>query len=391
LQKVNSYPKRNPDFLRFAGPVLSDDEIQEVIKCLESGWLATGPRVAQFEEELSRYCGAAHALAVTSATGGLWMAMKALGVGPGDEVITTPMTFAATANVIEVVGAKAIFVDIDPKTYNIDVTALERSITSRTKVIMPVHFYGIPVDLDVVYGVAEKHKLWVVEDAAHAIGAHYKGRPIGSFGHIQVFSFHPNKNITSGEGGCVTTSDPDLARRLAQWRFHGIDRTNWNRHQKGGSQHYDVVCPGLKFNMTDIQAAIGIHQLRKLDSFIEQRTLLANHYKALLSDCPHIQLPSLPDYDHRHGWHQFGICIIHETLTRDDVMGLLQDQGIGTGLQYTPLHLYSYYRDKYCYVPRHFPHASWVGSRIMSLPLTVDMTIDDVEHVVTALKNILKS
>ena len=259
-------------FLPFALPSITDAEINEVVASLKSGWITTGPKVQQFEQQLRDYTKAPHALCLNSATAGLHVALMALELKPGDEVITSAMTFVATYNTIEQAGGRVVLVDIDPNTYNIDVNLLEQAITPRTRAIVPVHFAGSPVDLDVVYALAKKHNLRVIEDAAQAIGTEYKGKRLGSFGDTAVFSFHPNKNITSGEGGCVTTFDDALAQQVKVLRFHGIDRDAFNRFSKTGSQEYDVIAPGYKYNMLDIQAAIGIHQLPRLDDFIKVRT-----------------------------------------------------------------------------------------------------------------------
>ena len=387
--KTPSLQEEKP-FIPFARPCLSENEIQEVVECLRSGWLTTGPRVQKLEQDLKAYCGAPYALTFHSATAGLLSALKALELGSDDEVITTPMTFVATANVIVQAGARPVFVDIDEHTYNIDVAAVERAITPRTRAIIPVHFDGLPVDLDPLYDLAKEHYLHVIEDAAHAIGAAYKGRPIGSFGDTQVFSFHPNKNMTTGEGGCVTTRDESWAEFMTTFRFHGIDRSAWNRFGKGGSQHYDVCWPGYKFNMMDLQAALGIHQLERLESFIERRTLLANRYQDLLKDWPEVTLPQKPSYPHRHAWHQFAVCINPEktSLSRDAFMAAMQEENIGTGLQYLPVHLFSFYRKAFGYKEGDFPKAEKVGQTIVSLPLFPELSFEDQDRVIAAMKKI---
>ena len=235
---------KKEDFLPFSRPSISREAIDEVVACLESGWITTGPRVKKFEDDLKAYVSAPHALTLSSATAGLHLVLTALELKPGDEVITTPMTFAATLNTIVLAGGKPVLVDVDPGTYNIDINRIEQVITSRTRAIMPVHFAGLPADLDPLYAIAKKHGLRVVEDAAHAIGTEYKGRRIGSFGDVQVFSFHPNKNMTTGEGGCVVTRDNKMAEAVALLRFHGMDREAWNRFGKKGSQHYEIITPG---------------------------------------------------------------------------------------------------------------------------------------------------
>ena|SRR3990167_750315 len=368
------------EFLPFSRPSISQAAIDEVIACLKSGWITTGPRVIQFTEALKEYFQAPYVLPLTSATAGLHFALLAIGLEAGDEVITTPLTFAATLNAIVLAGGKPILVDIDPKTLNINIDLLEQAISHRTRVILPVHFAGLPVNLDPLYEYANQYGLRVIEDAAHAIGSEYKNKRIGSFGDIQVFSFHPNKNMTTGEGGCVVTRDQQIAERIAQLRFHGMDRQAWNRYGKQGSQDYEVVLPGYKFNMTDIQAAIGIHQLKELNSFITRRNELADRYQEALADWIQWILPKRPDYEHLHSWHIY-TPLINEEIThihRNEFMHAMQERNIGTGLHYRAVHLYSYYRQAFGFALGDFPQAEDVCERIVSLPLFPGMT--DAEH-----------
>ena len=378
------------EFLPFSRPSISQAAIDEVIACLKSGWITTGPRVAQFTEALKEYfyakerelshLEAPFVLLLASATAGLHLALLALGLQPGDEIITTPLTFAATLNTIVLAGGKPVLVDIDPKTFNMNIELLEQAISPHTRAILPVHFAGLAVNLDALYEIANRYGLRVIEDAAHAIGSEYKGKRIGSFGDTQVFSFHPNKNMTTGEGGCVVTRDQDMAERIAQLRFHGIDRQAWNRYGKHGSQDYEIVLPGYKFNMTDIQAAIGIHQLKDLASFIARRNELANRYHEALSDWVQWTLPTRPQYDHLHSWHIY-TPLINEDIThinRDEFMRAMQEKNIGTGLHYRAVHLYPYYRQVFGFKLGDFPQAEDVCERIVSLPLFPGMT--DAEH-----------
>lgn len=367
-------------FLPFSRPSISQETIDEVVACLKSGWITTGPRVAQFTADLEAYFQAPHVLPLASATAGLHLALLALQLEPGDEVITTPLTFAATLNTIVLAGGKPVLVDIDPQTLNMDLNALADAITPRTRVIVPVHFAGLPVDLDSVYELAHRYGIRVIEDAAHAMGTAYKGKRIGSFGDIQVFSFHPNKNMTTGEGGCVVTRDQTLAEQITRLRFHGIDRQAWNRYSKNGSQDYDIVLPGFKYNMMDIQAAIGVHQLKELDGFIARRNELADRYQEALSDWPQWTLPVRPAYDHLHSWHIY-TPLINEDVTqmhRNEFMQAMQENNIGTGLHYRAAHLYPYYRQAFGFKLGDFPHAEDVCERIVSLPLFPSMT--DAEH-----------
>jgi len=316
------------EFLPFSRPTISRAAIDDVVACLESGWITTGPRVAQFTEALKDYLGAPFVLPLANATAGLHLTLLAMDLQPDDEVITTPMTFAATLNTIVLANAKPVLVDIDPTTYNIDLNRLEDAITDKTRVIMPVHFAGLPVDLDQLYEIAERRGLRVIEDAAHAIGSEYRGKRIGGQGDTQVFSFHPNKNMTTGEGGCVATYDADLAKKIGLLRFHGIDREAWNRYGKGGAQDYEIVLPGYKYNMMDLQAAIGLHQLRELESFIERREELASRYQEALVDFPQWTLPQTPAYPHRHAWHLY-TPLLNEAaarMNRDEFMVAMKEK-----------------------------------------------------------------
>lgn len=386
------------EFLPFSRPTFTQAALDEVINCLKSGWVATGPRVQKFEEMLQNYLAPQNdhdkntqpqVLAVTSGTAGLHLALLALNLKPGDEVITTPLTFAASLNTIIAAGGKPVLVDID-KTLNMDVHKLAAAITPKTRAIMPVHFAGLSCDLDPIYDLAKKHQLRVVEDACQAIGTRYNNKLIGSFGDIQVFSFHPNKNITTGEGGCIVTRDENEAKFMKSLRFHGIDRDAFNRFSKNGSQHYDIIAPGFKYNMLDVQAALGIHQLPELDNFIYRRTQLANRYYSLLADWPEWTLPSEPQYAQHHSWHLFTPLINpqHAGLDRDAFIQAMKDLNIGIGLHYDAVHLYSYYRDQFGFKEGDFPIAEDVCKRIVSLPLFPLMTDQDQDRVIAAMKHI---
>jgi dTDP-4-amino-4,6-dideoxygalactose transaminase len=375
------------EYLPFARPSISKEAIAEVVACLESGWITTGPRVQQFEHDLKVYLKAPFCAALSSATAGLHLALLALDLQSGDEVITTPLTFAATLNTIILAGGKPVLVDVDPHTRNIDVRELDSAINERTRAVVPVHFAGLPVDLDPLYAIAYRHGLRVIEDAAHAIGGHYKGRRLGSFGDTQVFSFHPNKNMTTGEGGCVTTSDEELARKTSLLRFHGIDRDAWNRFSKEGSQHYDIFKPGYKYNMMDIQAALGLHQLRALDGFIARRTKLAEQYQQELADWPQWTLPGEPVYHHQHAWHLYTPLINVEAagMNRDSFVAAMKARNIGTGLHYECAHLYAYYRERFGFRVGQFPHAEHIGAHTVSLPLFPAMTDANQERVIRSM------
>ncbi len=378
------------EFLPFSRPSISQAAIDDVVACLKSGWITTGPRVEQFTENLRNYFNAPYVLPLMSATTGLHLALLAMNLEPGDEVITTPLTFAATLNTIVLAGGKPVLIDIDPNTLNMDLNQLEDAVNERTRVILPVHFAGLPVDLSPLYELAEARRLRILEDAAHAIGSEYKGQRIGSFGDTQVFSFHPNKNMTTVEGGCVVTRDQALAEQIARLRFHGIDRQAWNRYGKSGTQDYEVVLPGYKSNMTDIQAALGIHQLRELDGFITRRQALADRYQEALSDWPQWTLPSRPAYEHLHSWHIYTPLINEESahMNRDEFMQAMKEKNIGTGLHYRAVHLYPYYRQAFGFHPGDFPKAEEVCERIVSLPLFPTMTDADHDRVLDVMYRI---
>jgi len=376
------------EFLPFAKPALSEAAIEEVVACLRSGWITTGPRVQKFEEMLSAYHGGRRALALSSATAGLHVALLALNLKEGDEVITTPLTFVATLNTIVLAGGKPVLVDIDPATLNMDVSRLETAITKRTRVIMPVHFAGLPCDLDPIYALAKKHTLRVVEDCAHSIGAEYKGKKLGSFGDIAVMSFHPNKNMTTGEGGAVITEDKDVINAIERLRFHGIDRNAFNRFAKSGSVHYDVVLPGFKYNMMDMQAALGIHQLPELDGFITKRIAFVKRYMEALKDWPELLLPRAPQYPHKHAWHLFTPRLAK--MARDEFINAMKAENIGIGLHYEACHVFSWYKEHCGWKPDDFPHALAAGNSICSLPLFPTMTNAEQERVIKALEKVLK-
>lgn len=368
------------EFLPFSRPMIGRDAIDEVVACLESGWITTGPRVQQFTDDLKKYLNAPFVLPLLSATAGLHLTLLAMNIKPGDEVITTPLTFAATLNVIVLSGGTPVLIDVDPHTFNMDLNQLEDAISERTRVIMPVHFAGLPLDLDYLYQIADAHSIRVIEDGAHAIGTEYKEKRIGSFGDTQVFSFHPNKNITTGEGGCICTRDEELAKKISLLRFHGIDREAWNRFGKNGSQHYEVMLPGFKYNMMDIQAALGLHQLKQLDVFIERRKILAERYQEALADWSQWVLPKAPSFSHRHAWHLYTPLINEQAagMTRDEFIQKMKEKNIGIGLHYRAAHLYPYYREQFGFKPGDFPYAENIGERIVSLPLFPAMT--DAEH-----------
>lgn len=375
-------------FIPFARPCLDDATIGDVVATLKSGWITTGPKVQAFEEALATYCGAPFAQVVTSGTAALHLALLACDIGPGDEVITTPFTFAATVNTIALVGAKPVFVDID-HSLNMDLRLVEAAITPRTKAILPVHFAGQPLNCDELYAIANKHGLRVIEDGAHALGATFNGKKLGSFGDIQIFSFHPNKNMTTGEGGLITSRDPQFAARISRLRFHGIDREVWNRFSAKGSQHYDVTEPGFKYNMMDLQAAIGLHQLKQLDGFIDARTDWVERYHAALAEMDGLTWPTQHAHG-KHAWHLLIAFVTAPNLTRDTFMQQLKDKGIGTGLHYQAVHRFSYYQTTFGYKEGDFPIAEWAADHVVSLPLYPHLESSAFERIIHTIETTLQ-
>lgn len=375
-------------FLLFSPPSIGDEEIDEVIDTLKSEWITTGPKTKKFAQEFSEYVAAHAALPLNSCTAGLHVALVTAGIGLGDEVITTPMTFAASANVIEHVGAKPVFVDVSPDTLNIDPVNIRRAITPRTKAILPVHYSGHPVDMDEVMSIAEQHKLVVIEDAAHALPARYKGRLIGSFGNPAAFSFYATKNLTTAEGGMLTGS-PEFIEKARIVSLHGMSRDAWQRYGKGGSWFYEVVLPGFKYNMTDIQAAIGLVQLRRLAAFQTRRGQIAEMYNLAFSKVESLQVPSQrPEVE--HAWHLYTLRLNLDRLaiSRDQFIEELKDRNIGTSVHFIPVPMHPYYRDKYGYKPSDLPVAFENFQRLISLPLHPGLSDADVRDVIDAVLDI---
>ncbi len=378
-------------FLTFCSPRIEQDEIDEVTNCLRTGWLSTGPKVQQFEEDFKKYIGSQHAIAVNSCTGALHLALLAAGIGHGDEVITTPFTFAATTNAIEHVGAKPVFVDVDPATMNINVDLLKQKITRRTRAILPVHFAGRPCDMHTILALARKHELTVVEDAAHALEATYHGRKIGTLGDFTCFSFYATKNLTTGEGGMITTASAAAARKIRLFALHGMNRDAWSSYSDKGFKRYRIIAPGFKYNMMDIQAAIGIHQLRKIEAYLRIRESIWHRYDEAFRDLP-VRLPALPQPGCRHARHLYTVVLNLGQLKvqRDQILEDLYNEGIGAGVHFISLHLHPYYIKNYGFKSGDFPQAASLSRRILSLPLSAKLTHEDVEDVITAFKKVLR-
>jgi len=371
------------EFLPFHVPEIGPEEIRSVVETLESGWLTSGSKVKRFEENFSRFIGCQHSVAVNSCTAALHLALEAVGVDEGDEVIVPTMTFTATAEVVLYFKAKPVLVDCRPNTFNIDPDLVERAITAKTKAIIPVHFGGQSCDMERILQIARKHKLYVIEDAAHALPAKYHGKTIGTIGDITCFSFYATKTITTGEGGMATTQNPEWAARMRMMSLHGISHDAWKRYTKEGSWYYEVVQPGFKYNLTDIGAAIGIEQLKKCDAFGAARTRIAATYDQRLADLNEIDTP-VCEPDVQHAWHLYVIQLDLERLkiNRDQFIEALKEQSIGTSVHFIPLHLHPYYRDNFGYAPDDFPQATEIYQRIISLPIYPKMTESQIEHVV---------
>jgi len=376
--------------LPFSRPLLGDEELQEVAEVLRSGWLTSGPRVQRFEREFATYVGAEHAVAVSSCTAALHLALLAHGVGPGDEVITSAMTWPATANCVELVGARPVFVDVDPQTLQITAAEIESALTSRTRAILPVHFAGQACDLDTIAAIAERTGAAMIEDAAHAAGTEYCGRRIGSGRSTACFSFHPAKNLTTAEGGMITTPDAAIAERVRRLRFHGIDRDAAARHGGRAVARYETIEPGFKYNLTDLQAALGIHQLARLDGFIERRAKLAALYRDGLRELTAVDPLALDLLTTRHAWHLFVVRLDLARLRcdREEFSARLDARGIGSGLHFTAVHLHRYYRERYGHNPGDLPHTEQADLSVLSLPLFPGMDESDVARVCEALREV---
>jgi dTDP-4-amino-4,6-dideoxygalactose transaminase len=380
-------------FLPFALPEIGDEEIAEVVDTLKSGWVTTGPKTKRFEEDFTAFLGDPnlHSMAVNSATAGLHLALEALGIGPGDEVITTTHTFTATAEVVRYLGADVVLVDIDPATLCIDVAAVEAAITPRTKAIVPVHYAGLAADMPALLELAKRHGLKVVEDAAHALPTTVGGRLVGTLdSDVTVFSFYANKTITTGEGGMVVTRDPELAKRIKVMRLHGMSRDAFDRFTaKVPSWYYEIVAPGFKYNLTDIASALGIHQLKRARAFQQRRTELAASYGEALAGLPVI-LPPQPPAGEQHAWHLYVLRLADGAkVTRDVLIERLFAAGIGCSVHYIPLHLQPYWRERYDLKPAQFPKSQQAYERMLSLPLYTRMSDGDVKRVADVIRGVL--
>lgn len=380
------------DFMAFALPEIGEDEIAEVVSTMRSGWVTTGPKAAKFEADFTTFVGGdAHAIAVNSATAGLHLGLEALGVGPGDEVITTVHTFTSTAEIVRYLGADPVFVDIDTETFCLDPNQIEAAITPRTKAIIPMHFGGRAAPMDRVLEIAQRHALRVMEDAAHALPTTCDGKLVGSLGSdVCIFSFYANKTMTTGEGGMLVTRDPSIASRARVMRLHGISKDAFDRYtSKTPAWRYEIVAPGYKYNLTDIAAAMGIHQLKRVWEFQAKRARIAQLYNETLADLPLI-LPPGPSEGDVHAWHLYVVRLSDNCrVPRDMVIERLFAAGIGCSVHYIPLHLHAYWRDTYKLRPEMFPNSQKAYENTISLPIYSRMTGDDAQRVVEAIRQAL--
>lgn len=378
------------DFLVFAAPKLEQPEIDEVMACLQSGWLGTGPRTARLEREFAEYKGAAHAVAFNSCTAALHVSLLAAGLQPGDEVITTPLTFCASVNAIIHAGATPVLADVDPTTMNIDPVEVRRRITPRTKAILPVHFAGRAADMDALMAIAAEHSLIVIEDCAHAIETEYRGRKAGTFGEFGCFSFYVTKNMITGEGGMVITPDPAYAERLKILGLHGMSKDAWKRFSDDGYKHYQVVECGFKYNMMDLQAAIGIHQLARLETNWLRREQIWQQYTEGLAGLP-ITLPAPPEPETRHAYHLYTVLVDEATagLERDAFLNAMTRHHIGVGVHYVSVPEHPFYQRALGWKPEAWPNAMRIGRQTVSLPIAPKMSDRDVADVIEAVRRVL--
>jgi dTDP-4-amino-4,6-dideoxygalactose transaminase len=389
--KLKSPIRSKENFLIFGTPLIEDAEIQEVVATMKSGWLGSGPKVAQFETDFKRYKGAEHAVALHSCTAALHLSMLAAGIEAGDEVITTPMTFCATVNAILHAGGTPVLADIDPLTMNIDPAEIRKRITRKTRAIVPVHFAGRSCDMDSLLDIAREFGLKIIEDCAHAIETEYRGRKAGTIGEFGCFSFYVTKNVVTGEGGMVLTRNGDDASRIKILGLHGMSKDAWKRFGDDGYKHYQVVECGFKYNMMDLQAAIGIHQLRRVEPYWKRREQIWTRYMTELAGVP-VGLPAVPEADTRHGYHLFTLQVDEERsgLGRDAFIDAMTANNIGVGVHYLSIPEHPYYQKTFGWKPEDYPHAMRVGRSTVSIPISAKLSDRDVDDVIACIKTILE-
>lgn len=379
------------EFLVFGSPRIEEDEINEVVDSLRSGWISTGPKVGRFEALFRDYTGAKHALALNSCTAGLHLSMVVAGLKAGDEIITSPMTFGATANAIIHSGATPVFADISLPGMNIDPQKIEEKISTKTRAIVPVHFAGRPCPMDEITDIARRHDLIIIEDAAHALEAVYRGRKIGVIGDLTVFSFYVTKNLVTGEGGMITTANDRYAEMIQTYGLHGMSKGAWKRYSDEGFKHYQIIFPGFKYNMMDLQAALGIPQIRKVGDYLKRREEIWQRYDEAFRNLP-LDTPAPAEANTTHARHLYTILLRLDELTvgRDTVQQALYEENIGTGIHFISLHLQPYYVQRFGFAPGDYPNAACVSDRTISLPLSAKLTDRDVNDVIDAVSRVLK-
>ena len=381
------------EFLPIAVPDISEEEVNEVVEALRSGWISVGPKVKQFEEAMIKRHGTRHAIAVSSCTAALFLVAKALGIGPGDKAIVPSMSWPSTANVFEQLGATPVFADVERRTANIVPETIEPLLQehgSEVKAIVPVHMSGLPVDIEDMEALAAEYGVPVFYDAAHAVFSEYQGKPIGSFGVASCFSFYAIKNLTCGDAGVVTTNDDRLAEQIRLWSYHGMNKDAWKRYSdEGGSPHVECMVPGYKFNLTDLHAALGIVQLRRADVLLAKRNKLVRTYNQLFTGMNDVEIPIHETTEGRWGNHVYGIRLLDESQDRNKVMDTLREYKVGTNIHFYPTHMHTFYREKYPNVS--LPNTEWLGERLISLPLCSKYEPGDLEYVVALLRQVLDS
>jgi len=382
--------RKKDGIIHLCRPWIGEAEIEAVTEVLRSGWLSTGPKTAEFEERFAEYIGVKHALAVSSCTAGLHLALIAAGIGPGDEVITTPYTFTATSEAIAYVGAKPVFADIDTSTLNILPEDIEKRVTEATKAIIPVDIAGLPCEQEEIIEIAKRHDLCIMDDAAHAVSSEYKGMKIGAIADMSSFSFYATKNLTTAEGGMVTTNNDEFADKIRLIRYHARDKDAWARQQSQNKWYYNVVAQGYKYNMSDIQAALGLCQLAKIEEQYELRLRLVDRYNKAFREMPEIIIPRDIE-DGKHAWHLYIIQLNTERLTiaRDEFIMAMLEENVECVVHYIPLHFHQFYQEKYGYKIGDFPNAEEAYERVVTLPLHPNLTLDDADDVIEAVKKVI--
>jgi dTDP-4-amino-4,6-dideoxygalactose transaminase len=381
----------NDKFLVFGSPLIEKEEIQEVVDTLNSGWIGTGPRVAKFEEMFRKYKKVEYAIAVNSCTAAIHLSLEVIGIKEGDEVLLPTMTFASTASAIIHAGGRPVFIDCNRDTMNIDPSKIEAKITEKTRAIIVVHFAGRPCEMDSILDLTRKYQLALIEDCAHALEAEYRGKKAGTFGDLGCFSFYVTKNIITGEGGMAITNNTDYADRIKIMALHGMSKDAWKRFSDSGYKHYHVIYPGFKYNMMDLQAALGIHQLPRVDKYWHKRQSIWNTYQEAFRGLPIVLPTPVPEFM-KHSYHLFTLKLDIDQIkiTRDQFLQAMTDRKIGVGVHYVALHMHPYYRKTYGYKRGDFPNAEWISDRTVSLPLSPKLTKHDVDRVISAVTGVLE-